>query len=53
VSTQIAWDDIESIMHGRLGRTMAICPLCSESRRTPQKRFMCQEKQSPLKNFDQ
>jgi len=38
VSTQISWDAIEAITHGRLGRTMATCPLCSETRRTPQKR---------------
>jgi hypothetical protein len=38
VSTQIPWDVIESITHGRIGRTMATCPLCSEGRRTPQKR---------------
>ena len=38
MSTQISWDAIEAITHGRLGRTMATCPLCSEIRRTPQKR---------------
>ena len=38
MSTQIPWDVIESITHGRIGRTMATCPQCSESRRTPQKR---------------
>ena len=38
MSTQISWDAIERITHGRLGRTMATCPLCSETRRTPQKR---------------
>src|SRR6516165_11397176 len=38
ISTQIPWDVIESITHGRIGRTMATCPLCSEGRRTPQKR---------------
>ena len=38
MSTQISWDAIEAITHGRLGRTMATCPLCSETRRTPQKR---------------
>ena len=38
MSTQIPWDVIESITHGRIGRTMATCPLCSEGRRTPQKR---------------
>jgi putative DNA primase/helicase len=35
--TAISWNAIESIARGRLGRTMAMCPLCSESRRTPQK----------------
>jgi hypothetical protein len=34
----ISWDAIERITHGRLGRIYAICPLCSESRQTPQKR---------------
>ena len=38
MSTQIPWDVIESITHGRIGRTMATCSLCSEGRRTPQKR---------------
>ena len=36
--TAISWADIEGITRGRLGRTMATCPLCSERRRTPQKR---------------
>src|SRR5262249_31450273 len=36
--TAISWNAIEAITRGRLGRTMAMCPLCSESRRTPQKR---------------
>jgi hypothetical protein len=35
---QISWEAIQRITHGRLGRTMATCPLCSENRRTPQKR---------------
>jgi len=34
----ISWDAVEQITHGRLGRTMAICPACSEARRTSQKR---------------
>jgi hypothetical protein len=34
----IPWSTIEYITHGRLGRTMAVCPLCSADRRTPQKR---------------
>ena len=34
----ISWNSIEGITRGRLGRTMAMCPLCSEGRRTPQKR---------------
>jgi hypothetical protein len=36
--TAISRNDIEGITHGRLGRTMAMCPLCSGTRRTPQKR---------------
>src|SRR5262245_28509687 len=34
----ISWDAIQRITQGRLGRAMATCPLCSENRRTPQKR---------------
>ena len=34
----VSWEAIERVTHGRLGRTMATCPLCSENRRTPQKR---------------
>jgi hypothetical protein len=34
----ISWESIQQITQGRLGRTMATCPLCSESRRSPQKR---------------
>jgi putative DNA primase/helicase len=34
----IPWPTIEYITHGRVGRTMATCPLCSADRRTPQKR---------------
>jgi putative DNA primase/helicase len=34
----ISWEAIQRITQGRLGRAMATCPLCSESRRTPQKR---------------
>src|SRR5262249_19860131 len=34
----IPWTTIEYIAHGRFGRTMAVCPLCSADRRTPQKR---------------
>src|SRR6516162_11409983 len=34
----ISWAEIDGITRGRLGRTMAICPLCSGGRRTPQKR---------------
>jgi hypothetical protein len=36
--TSLDWNQIDSITQGRAGRTMAVCPLCSESRRTPQKR---------------
>jgi putative DNA primase/helicase len=36
--TAISWNAIEAVTRGRLGRTMSMCPLCSESRRTPQKR---------------
>jgi hypothetical protein len=36
--TSISWESIERITHGRLGRIMAVCPLCSDNRRTPQKR---------------
>ena len=36
--TAISWNAIEPITRGRIGRTMAMCPLCSESRRTPRKR---------------
>jgi putative DNA primase/helicase len=38
VSGTLAWADIESITNGKLGRTMAACPLCSDGRRTAQKR---------------
>jgi hypothetical protein len=34
----ISWEAIETITQGRFGRTMAVCPLCSAQRRTPQKR---------------
>jgi hypothetical protein len=34
----VSWNDIERITGGRFGRTMAVCPLCSEQRRTIQKR---------------
>jgi putative DNA primase/helicase len=34
----ISWEAIQRITQGRLGRAMAICPCCSENRRTPQKR---------------
>jgi hypothetical protein len=34
----ISWEAIQRITQGRLGRAMAICPLCSETRRTQQKR---------------
>jgi hypothetical protein len=34
----ISWAETDGITRGRLGRTMAICPLCSGGRRTPQKR---------------
>ena len=34
----ISWEAIRRITQGRLGRAMAACPLCSENRRTPQKR---------------
>jgi hypothetical protein len=34
----ISWGAIETITQGRFGRTMAVCPLCSAERRTPQKR---------------
>jgi putative DNA primase/helicase len=34
----LAWNDIERITGGKLGRKMALCPICSEQRRTPQKR---------------
>jgi hypothetical protein len=35
---ELTWNEIDHITAGRIGRTMAICPLCSASRRTPQKR---------------
>jgi putative DNA primase/helicase len=38
MNAQISWETIERITQGRLGRTMATCPLCSEHRRTAQKR---------------
>ena len=34
----VSWSAIEQITSGKLGRTMAVCPLCSANRRTPQKR---------------
>jgi putative DNA primase/helicase len=34
----IDWNHIDSITQGKLARTMAVCPLCSDTRRTPQKR---------------
>jgi hypothetical protein len=34
----VSWEAIDRVTHGRLGRTMATCPLCSENRHTPQKR---------------
>jgi hypothetical protein len=34
----ISWATITNITRGRLGRTMAVCPLCSADRRTLQKR---------------
>jgi hypothetical protein len=34
----ISWAEIDGITHGRFGRTMAVCPLCSDGRHTPQKR---------------
>ena len=37
-SSTISWDAVEDITRGRLGRTMATCPACSEARRTSQKR---------------
>lgn len=36
--SELNWYHVEQITNGRLGRTIAICPLCSEYRRTPQKR---------------
>jgi hypothetical protein len=35
---RIDFDGIQAITQGRFGRTMAVCPLCSSTRRTPQKR---------------
>ena len=37
-SSAVSWNDIECMTGGRFGRTMAVCPLCSEQRRTIQKR---------------
>jgi hypothetical protein len=34
----ISWDEIQRITGGRIGRIVAPCPLCSDFRRTPQKR---------------
>jgi putative DNA primase/helicase len=34
----ISWETIQHSTQGRFGRTMAVCPLCSADRRTPQKR---------------
>ena len=34
----VSWSDIESITQGRFGRTMAVCPICSASRSTLDKR---------------
>jgi hypothetical protein len=34
----IPWTTIQHITQDRLGRTMAVCPLCSDGRRTPQRR---------------
>lgn len=34
----LSWHDAERISGGKLGRTMALCPICSDQRRTPQKR---------------
>ena len=36
--TDISWNAVEQITRGRLGRTMTICPACSECRRTPLKK---------------
>src|SRR5262249_33689167 len=30
---EISWEQIQGITHGRMGRVMSICPLCSEHRR--------------------
>jgi hypothetical protein len=34
----ISWEIIQRITQGRFGRTMAVCPLCSAGRHSPQKR---------------
>jgi hypothetical protein len=34
----ITWEVLEAITQGRFGRTMAVCPLCSAGRHSPQKR---------------
>jgi putative DNA primase/helicase len=37
-AVSISWGTVERITGGKFGRVMATCPLCSEKRRTPQKR---------------
>jgi putative DNA primase/helicase len=37
-ASALSWNDVARIAHGRLGRTMAACPLCSDYRSTPHKR---------------
>src|SRR5437764_13212525 len=37
-ASALSWDEVQRLTSGRLGRTMALCPLCSDLRRTAQKR---------------
>ena len=32
--SQISWEIVEQIAQGKLGRVMAVCPMCSAQRRT-------------------
>ena len=36
--SQISWEIVEQIAQGKLGRVMAVCPMCSAQRRTAKKR---------------
>ena len=38
MNSELSWADVERITQGKLGRKMALCPICSDQRRTAQKR---------------